>query len=152
MRANNDVATRSMNCRHPVVLLLLPLLTPMIFFFRPQGSVHVLDACHKCGSGRDRTPIMHKHSGNKGYIFADDIMSRWTPSKGATQKLSQSSFSGRRALFNVHVLDACHKCGSGHVHPPTMHLHNGNKGYIKFSQATSVSRRALNKRSRQTFP
>ena len=71
LRANNDVATRSMNCRHPVVLLLLPLLTPMIFFFRPQGSAHVLDACHKCGSGRDRTPTMHLHSGNKGYIKFD---------------------------------------------------------------------------------
>ena len=84
-----------------------------IFFFRTQGFVNVLDACHKCGSGRDRTPIMHKHSGNKRYIFADDKLSRWTPSKGATQKLSQSSFSGRRALFNAHVLDACHECGSG---------------------------------------
>ena len=31
----------------------------MIFFFRPQGSVHVLDACHKCGSGRDCTSTMH---------------------------------------------------------------------------------------------
>ena len=38
----------------------------MILFFRPQGSVHVIDACLKCGSGHDCT--MHLHSGSKGYI------------------------------------------------------------------------------------
>ena len=42
--------------------------TLMIFFFPPQGLVHVLEVCHKCGSGHDGTPTMHLHSGNKGYI------------------------------------------------------------------------------------
>ena len=43
----------------------------MIFFFWLQGSIHILDTCHKYGLGNDHTRTIHLHSGNQGFVNLD---------------------------------------------------------------------------------
>lgn len=67
----------SMNCRHPVVCDVVVVLPPppLHDLLPAAGSAAVLSASHKCGSGRDRTPTMHRLSMKKCMTFSSYVLS-----------------------------------------------------------------------------